>query len=56
MNTYLANYLSYLKGQRGFSPATFRAYETDLISFEQYLKDNYSITFDEVEKNFKKNT
>jgi len=54
MNKYLNSYLSYLKGQRGFSSATYRAYKTDLLSFEQYLKENFSITFDKVDKISKK--
>ena len=54
MNKYLNNYLSYLKGQRGFSPATYRAYETDLLSFEKYLKDNFSLTLEQPDKITKK--
>ncbi len=46
MGKNLTKYISYLKGQRGFSPATCRAYLTDIEDFEEYLKENFYIDLD----------
>ena len=43
----IALFLSYIKDEKRYSSNTFIAYETDLLQFEQFIKDTYNLSLED---------